>query len=69
MWDFFCDFSITLLSYLYLRTEFTVPDIGDLYRDSMKQAEEYEACLTTTIYGQKYLDPEKCKARGYDPAK
>jgi len=58
-----------LLSYLYLRTEFTVPDIGDLYRDSIKHAEEYEACLTTNVIGQIYLDPEKCKARGYDAAK
>ncbi|CAG8508358.1 4747_t:CDS:2 [Paraglomus occultum] len=27
------------------------------------------ACLTTTIYGQTYLDPEKCKARGFEPIK
>ncbi|CAB4414692.1 unnamed protein product [Rhizophagus irregularis] len=44
-------------------------DIGDIYRDSLKASEEYEACLTTTIYGDTYLDPEKCKARGFDPIK
>ncbi|RIA80299.1 hypothetical protein C1645_745348 [Glomus cerebriforme] len=45
------------------------PDIGDIYRESEKVCEEYEACLTTTIYGDTYLDPEKCKARGFDPKK
>ncbi|RHZ82841.1 hypothetical protein Glove_103g242 [Diversispora epigaea] len=30
---------------------------------------KYDACLTTTIYGETYLDPEKCKARGFDPKK
>ncbi|CAG8524608.1 5702_t:CDS:2, partial [Acaulospora morrowiae] len=45
------------------------PDIGDIYRDSLKAYEEYDACLTTTIYGETYLDPEKCKARGFDPIK
>ncbi|RIA81531.1 hypothetical protein C1645_790231, partial [Glomus cerebriforme] len=45
------------------------PDIGDIYRESKKACEEYEACLTTTIYGDTYLDPEKCKARGFDPKK
>ncbi|KAF0452771.1 hypothetical protein F8M41_001880 [Gigaspora margarita] len=45
------------------------PDIGDIYRESQKAYEEYDACLTTTIYGETYLDPEKCKARGYDPVK
>ncbi|CAG8625817.1 2710_t:CDS:2, partial [Funneliformis mosseae] len=40
------------------------PDIGDIYRESLKAHKEYEACLTTTIYGDTYLDPEKCKARG-----
>ncbi|CAB4474629.1 hypothetical protein RhiirA5_435364 [Rhizophagus irregularis] len=44
-------------------------DIGDIYRESLKASEEYEACLTTTIYGNTYLDPEKCKARGFDPIK
>ncbi|CAG8698068.1 13470_t:CDS:2, partial [Ambispora leptoticha] len=47
----------------------TEPDIGDIYRDSLKTYEEYDACLTTTIYGETYLDPEKCKARGFDPIK
>ncbi|CAG8491069.1 2592_t:CDS:2 [Paraglomus occultum] len=46
-----------------------IPDIGDIYKDSLKASEEYHACLTTTIYGQKYLDPEKCKARNFDPIK
>ncbi|CAG8679323.1 5190_t:CDS:2, partial [Gigaspora rosea] len=45
------------------------PDIGDIYRDSLKACEEYDACLTTTIYGETYLNPEKCKARGFDPIK
>ncbi|KAF0552471.1 hypothetical protein F8M41_021787 [Gigaspora margarita] len=44
-------------------------NIGDIYRDSLKASEEYEACLTTTIYGSTYLDPEKCKARSFDPIK
>ena len=35
----------------------------------LKVAEEYKACLTTTIYGDTYLDPEKCKPRGFDPIK
>ena len=48
---------------------FTVPDISDLYRESEKAYAEYDACLTTTIYGETYLDPEKCKARGFDPIK
>ncbi|GES84596.1 hypothetical protein GLOIN_2v1867484 [Rhizophagus clarus] len=39
-------------------------DNGDIYRESEK-AYEYEACLTTTIYGDTYLDPEKCKVRGF----
>ncbi|RIA88487.1 hypothetical protein C1645_826278 [Glomus cerebriforme] len=26
-----------------------------------KTYEEYEACLTTTVYGDTYLDSEKCK--------
>ncbi|CAG8629392.1 6979_t:CDS:2, partial [Acaulospora morrowiae] len=41
--------------------------IGDIYRDSQNAYEEYKACLTTTIYGGTYLDPEKCKVRGFDP--
>ncbi|RIA94874.1 hypothetical protein C1645_734494 [Glomus cerebriforme] len=45
------------------------PDIGDIYRESLKAHKEYEACLTTTIYGDTYLNPEKCKARGFDPIK
>ncbi|CAG8544802.1 7994_t:CDS:2 [Ambispora gerdemannii] len=45
------------------------PDIGDIYRDSLKAYEEYDACLTITIYGETYLDPEKCKARGFDAIK
>ena len=48
---------------------FTVPDIGDLYRESEKAYEEYDACLTTTIYGDTYLDPKKCKVRDFDPIK
>lgn len=46
-----------------------LPDIGDLYKDSLKTAKEYEACFTTTIYGESYLGPDKCKARGFDPIK
>ncbi|RIA78919.1 hypothetical protein C1645_842061 [Glomus cerebriforme] len=45
------------------------PDISDINRESLKADEEYDACLTTTIYGETYLDPEKCKARGFDPIK
>ncbi|GES73481.1 hypothetical protein GLOIN_2v1867484 [Rhizophagus clarus] len=45
------------------------PDISDIFRESEKASKEYEACLTTTIYGDTYLDPEKCKARGFDPIK
>ncbi|CAG8624341.1 4466_t:CDS:2 [Funneliformis mosseae] len=37
--------------------------IRDLYEATQKAAEEYQACCTTTIYGDTYLDPEKCKAR------
>jgi hypothetical protein len=48
---------------------FIGPDIGDIYRESLKASEEYEACLTTTIYGDTFLDPEKCKARGFDQIK
>lgn len=55
--------------YIYLWFILTELDIGDIYRDSLKASEEYEACLTTTIYGDTYLDPEKCKARGFDPIK
>ncbi|CAG8724423.1 3953_t:CDS:2, partial [Acaulospora morrowiae] len=36
---------------------------GDIYRNSLKAYKEYDACLTTTIYGDTYLDPENCKAR------
>ncbi|CAG8812746.1 25206_t:CDS:2, partial [Dentiscutata erythropus] len=55
--------------YTYLWTNLTEPDIGNIYRESQKTYEEYDACLTTTIYGTTYLDPEKCKARGFDPIK
>ena len=41
-------------------------DIGEEF---IKASEEYRACLTTNIYGSTYLDPEKCKARGFDPIK
>ncbi|CAG8762707.1 30459_t:CDS:2 [Gigaspora margarita] len=51
------------------KSHLTEPDIGDIYRESQKAYEEYDACLTTTIYGETYLDPEKCKARGFDPIK
>ncbi|CAB4442438.1 unnamed protein product [Rhizophagus irregularis] len=44
-------------------------DIGDINRESLEAYKEYEACLTTTMYGDTYLDPEKCKARGFDPIK
>ncbi|CAB4486119.1 uncharacterized protein OCT59_022241 [Rhizophagus irregularis] len=29
----------------------------------------YEACLMTNEYGETYLDPEKCKARNFDPVR
>ncbi|RIA99456.1 hypothetical protein C1645_811490 [Glomus cerebriforme] len=36
-------------------------DIGDIYRDSLKAYEEYEACLTTSIYDDTYLDQKNVK--------
>ncbi|CAG8739146.1 6224_t:CDS:2 [Funneliformis caledonium] len=47
----------------------SVQHIGDINRESLEAYKEYEACLTTTMYGDTYLDPEKCKARGFDPIK
>ncbi|CAG8435116.1 7456_t:CDS:2 [Funneliformis mosseae] len=42
------------------------PTLRDFYNATQKKSEEYHACLTTTIYGETYLDPEKVKARGFD---
>ena len=58
--SFIVELSITLrVTYgLY----FIVPYIGDIYRGSEKFY-ECDACLTTTVYDDTYLDPaEECKA-------
>ena len=66
----FCEISIILLSYLFILIIYpALTDIADLYRESLKASEKYEVCLTTTIYGNTYLDSEKCKARGFDLTK
>ncbi|CAG8438286.1 8030_t:CDS:2 [Funneliformis caledonium] len=51
---------------MYLWFTPTEPTLRDFYNATQKKSEEYHACLTTTIYGETYLDPEKVKARGFD---
>ena len=65
--EIFCEFLIALLIYWWFTL--TELDISDIYRESLKVHKKYKACLTTIIYDDTNLDPEKFKARSFDPIK